>query len=74
MAYKEVKMGKGDADKIFGDFNSNFVPKGCKDVHKQNKANPSKTGSKKPKIHYGASLWEQQEQAHRKEHKSNPTD
>lgn len=48
---KEVKLNKGDADKIFGDFNSNFVPKGFKDVHKQNKANPSKTGSKKPKIH-----------------------
>ena len=55
MAYKEVKMGKGDAQAIFGNFNDNFVPKGYKDKHAKDNtkktADKAKTGSKKPKIH-----------------------
>lgn len=51
MAYKEVKMNKGDASKVFDGLNNDFVPKGCKDVHAKKKAEPTKTGSKKPKIH-----------------------
>ena len=54
MAYKEVKMKKGDADAVFGGFNDSFLPKGVKDKHSKDNKKPaqgSKSSSKKPKIH-----------------------
>lgn len=52
MAYKEIKMGKGEAQAVFGGLNDNFLPKGVKDKHaKDNKKPSGKSSSKKSKIH-----------------------
>ena len=51
MAYREVKMNKGDAQKIFGGLNDNFLPKGEKNKADKPNKNKTKTGSKKNKIH-----------------------
>lgn len=53
MAYKEVKMEKGQAKALFGGFNDDFMPK-MKDQEKATKKTtkpPAKQDSKKRKIH-----------------------
>ena len=50
MAYKEIKMGKGDAQAIFGGFNDDIMPKGAKKQAPKPKT-ATKDGSKKKKIH-----------------------
>ena len=50
MAYKEIKMGKGEAKAIFGGFNDDFLPKKKADTKKATKP-PVKQDSKKKKIH-----------------------